>query len=58
MLSLTRLSLILSNTIPDKDRREWPEMFSVDQATKKEMIIGGVAQNPWKTLCNSVAECS
>ena len=33
-------------------------MFSVDQQTKKEIIIGAATENPWGTLCNSIAECS
>ena len=41
----------------DEDVRAWPEMFSVDQDTKKEMIIGSVTENPWGTLCTSIDEC-
>ncbi|WZN59653.1 hypothetical protein HKI87_02g11790 [Chloropicon roscoffensis] len=42
----------------DADVQGWTEMFSVDQQTKKEIIIGAAAENPWGTLCNSIAECS
>jgi len=42
----------------DADKLAWPEMFSVDQDTKKEVVIGVVTENPWGTLCNSIAECA
>ena len=50
--------LWLSTILLDKDRRSWPELFSVDQDTRKEMIIGVVTENPWGTLCNSISECT
>lgn len=47
-----------TSAAPDADVQGWTEMFSVDQQTKKEIIIGAAAENPWGTLCNSIAECS
>ncbi|QDZ19259.1 hypothetical protein HOP50_02g17740 [Chloropicon primus] len=55
--SFTREKKLEWFRLADLDRQGWPEMFSVDQDTKKEIIIGGVTENPWGTLCTSVAEC-
>mmetsp|Transcript_11655 Transcript_11655/g.29678 ORF Transcript_11655/g.29678 Transcript_11655/m.29678 type:complete len:104 (-) Transcript_11655:82-393(-) len=44
--------------LADSDEQSWSEMFSVDQSTQKEMINGAVAENPWGTLCSSIAECA
>merc|ERR1712157_561439 len=55
--SFTREKKLEWFRLADLDRQGWPEMFSVDQDTKKEITIGGVTENPWGTLCTSVAEC-